>query len=70
MGTRNMKFCLLGDGPVVAATMEKTGSPDQIHASEDIAFLLPDEDWVESKVVETKVVGVDGQRVQTYLLKV
>merc|ERR1711934_727247 len=25
MGTRNMKFCLLGDGPVVAATMEKTG---------------------------------------------
>ena len=66
IGTRNLKFSLLGDDVVTAAVMEKTGTPDSIHASEDIVGLASREQWTTCKVVK----GYHGQRVQTYLLGV
>ena len=65
IGTRNLKFSLLGDDVVTAALMEKTGTPDSIHASEDIVGLASREQWSRCKVVE----GYYGQSVQTYLLE-
>ena len=50
---------------VTAALMEKTGTPDSIHASEDIVGLASREQWSRCKVVE----GYYGQSVQTYLLE-
>ena len=64
IGTRNLKFSLLGDDVVTAALMEKTGTPDSIHASEDIVGLASREQWTSCKVVK----GYHGQSVQTYLL--
>ena len=66
IGTRNLKFSLLGDDVVTAALMEKTGTPDSIHASEDIVGLASREQWAACKVVK----GYHGQSVQTYLLGV
>jgi len=65
IGTRNLKFSLLGDDVVTAALMEKTGTPDSIHASEDIVGLASREQWSRCKVVE----GYYGKSVQTYLLE-
>ena len=65
IGTRNLKFSLLGDDVVTAALMEKTGTPDSIHASEDIVGLASREQWTTCKVVK----GRYGQSVQTYLLE-
>ena len=67
IGTRNLKFSLLGDDITTAALMEKTGIPDHIHASEDIAELVPGEAWQKCKVVET---DDDEGSIQTRLLKV
>ena len=67
IGTRNLKFSLLGDDITTAALMEKTGIPDHIHASEDIAELVPGEAWQKCKVVET---DDDERSIQTHLLKV
>ena len=64
IGTKNLKFSLLGEDVVTAALMEHTGKPDCIHASEDIALLLPQESWQEFKVLQTK----EGQ-MQTFLLE-
>ena len=65
IGTRNLKFSLLGDDVVTAALMEKTGTPDSIHASEDIVCLVSREQWTSCKIVE----GMYGQSFQTYLLE-
>ena len=65
IGTRNLKFSLLGDDVVTAALMEKTGTPDSIHASEDIVGLVSREQWTTCKVVK----GRYGRGVQTYLLE-
>ena len=67
IGTRNLKFSLLGDDITTAALMEKTGIPDHIHASEDIAELVPGEAWQKCKVVDT---DDDERSIQTHLLKV
>ena len=64
VGTRNLKFCLLGEAVSMASHMEKTGVPDHIHVSQDIADLLPDEDWMECEAREGDRGG------PTYLLKV
>ena len=66
IGTKNLKFSLIGEDVVTAAKMEASGKPDHIHASEDLVSFVPEEDWVKCKVVEC----MDGQRVQTYLLGV
>ena len=50
---------------VTAALMEKTGTPDSIHASEDIVGLASREQWRTCKIVK----GRYGQSVQTYLLE-
>ena len=65
IGTRNLKFSLLGDDAVTAALMEQTGTPDSIHASEDIVGLASREQWTTCKVVK----GRYGRSVQTYLLE-
>ena len=64
IGTKNVKFSLFGDDVVTAATMEKTGTPDCIHASSSVVDLVPDEDWVACQVLD--VPGCVG--LQTYLL--
>mmetsp|Transcript_1241 Transcript_1241/g.2223 ORF Transcript_1241/g.2223 Transcript_1241/m.2223 type:complete len:82 (-) Transcript_1241:103-348(-) len=66
IGSKNLRFSLLGDSVVTAADMEKTGTPDYIHASEDIAELLPGEGWEKCKILDRKERG----SMQTYLLKV
>ena len=65
MGTRNIKYCLLGRDVVTAALMEHLGIPDNIHASQEIVDLLPGEDWVKSKTIENR----EGEEVMTYILK-
>ena len=64
IGTKNLKFSLIGYDVVTASQMEASGRPDHIHASEDLVSCVPDEDWVKCEVVDC----MDGQRVQTYLL--
>jgi len=66
VGTRNLKYCLLGDCVETAADMEKTGVPDCIHASEDMADLLPEEAWEKGKALDRK----DRGSIQTFLLQV
>merc|ERR1739848_257556 len=63
IGTKNLKFCLLGDAVATAAEMESTGTPDCIHASEALADLVSDEKWEKCKVVR-------GLGMNTYLLRV
>ena len=65
VGTRNIKYCLLGRDVVTAALMEHLGIPDNIHASQEIVDLLPGEDWVKSKTIENR----EGEEVMTYILK-
>merc|ERR1711959_423908 len=65
VGTRNIKYCLLGSDVVTAALMEHLGVPDNIHASQEIVDLLPEEDWVQSKTIENR----EGEEVMTYILK-
>merc|ERR1712039_225091 len=65
VGTRNIKYCLLGSDVVTAALMEHLGVPDNIHASQEIVDLLPGEDWVKSKTIENR----EGDKVVTYILK-
>ena len=67
IGRRNLKFSLLGDDVTTAALMEKTGTPDHIHASEDIAGLVPGEAWQKCKIVDA---GDEERSIQTYLLGV
>ena len=66
VGTRSLKFCLFGDSVETAADMEKTGVPDCIHASEDMADLLPEEAWEKGKALDRK----DRGSIQTFLLQV
>jgi len=63
IGTKNLRFCLLGDAVETAAEMESTGTPDCIHASEALAGLVSDEKWEKCKVVR-------GLGMNTYLLRV
>lgn len=65
VGTRNIKYCLLGSDVVTAALMEHLGVPNNIHASQKIVNLLPGEDWVQSKTIENR----EGEEVMTYILK-
>ena len=66
VGTKNLKFTVLGEDIDIAAQMEHEGKPDAIHASEDVAFLLPKERWVKFKLIERS----DREPMQTYLLEV
>ena len=74
VGTKIPKFSLFGRTCVIASTMEKTGVPDCIHASEDLATLVSEEDWQKS-VWKTRVKGdehpgdADGM-LTTYVLHV
>lgn len=74
VGTKIPKFSLFGQTCVIASTMEKTGVPDCIHASEDLATLVSEEDWQKS-VWKTRVKGdehpgdADGM-LTTYVLHV
>ena len=63
IGTKNLKFCLLGDAVATAAEMESSGTPDCIHASEALVGLVSDEKWEKCKVVR-------GFGMNTYLLRV
>ena len=65
VGTRNIKYCLLGSDVVTTALMEHLGVPDNIHASQEIVDLLPKEEWVKSKTIENG----EGEEVMTYILK-
>ena len=64
IGTKILKFCLHGDLVETAAAMERSGTPDCIHASEDFAHLVPEEPWQKKTTKNDK-----GKR-QTYLLYV
>ena len=66
VGAKNLKFTVLGEDIDIAAQMEHEGKPDAIHASEDVAFLLPKERWVKFKRIERS----DREPMQTYLLEV
>merc|ERR1712144_99589 len=66
IGTKNLKFCLLGDAVETAADMEINGTPDYIQASEALADLVPGEKWEKSKVVNVK----SGKSILGYLLRV
>jgi len=65
IGAKNLKFSLLGEDVVTAALMEKTGKADAIHASDDLALILPNENWQEFKELDT-----NKGRIQTFLLDV
>ena len=66
IGTKNLKYSLIGEDVVTAAKMEASGRPDHIHASEDLAHLLPTESWERSRVVKTTC----GRTLETYILAV
>ena len=66
IGTKNLKFSLIGEDVVTAAKMEASGKPDHIHATEDLADLLPAESWERSRVIETAC----GRTLETYILAV
>ena len=72
-----LKFSLIGDLVVTAAEMEKSGTPDCIHASQDLVDLVPDEPWKkklqqQQKKRNTMKTDKDSleQQQQTYLLLV
>ena len=72
-----LKFSLIGDLVVTAAEMEKSGTPDCIHASQDLVDLIPDEPWKkklqqQQKKRNTMKTDKDSleQQQQTYLLLV
>ena len=72
-----LKFSLIGDLVVTAAEMEKSGTPDCIHASQDLVDLVPDEPWKKKLQQQKKKrnnMKTDkdslGQQQQTYLLLV
>jgi class 3 adenylate cyclase len=47
VGTKKLKFCLLGDTVVRAAQMEKRGVSDCIHVSQEVSGRVPGEPWRE-----------------------
>merc|ERR1712176_503753 len=55
IGTTKLKFCLLGDMVVTAASMEKLGTPDCIHASQEMVGFAPDEAWQEHEPLKSSV---------------
>ncbi|UPR04205.1 guanylate cyclase [Chloropicon primus] len=65
VGSRNIKYCLLGTDVVTAAMMEHEGAPDRIHASQAVVDDVPEEEWEIFKLVEDR----DGNKLQTYFLK-
>ena len=67
IGTKKFKFCLLGDTVVKAAHMEKWGTPDCIHCSQEIVDLVPEEGWEKCKVLHDSELLYHEQ---TYLLHV
>ena len=60
IGTKKPKFSLLGELVVRAAEMEMRGVPDMVHASCEMADLVPEERWLEHKDKQS--------RNKTYLL--
>mmetsp|Transcript_6556 Transcript_6556/g.15970 ORF Transcript_6556/g.15970 Transcript_6556/m.15970 type:complete len:316 (+) Transcript_6556:260-1207(+) len=64
VGTRSLKFCLFGDSVETAAAMERAGVPGCVHASQDLARLLPEERWEEREAARDKASKA------TYLLRV
>ena len=66
VGTKNMKFCCFGETVEIAALMEKLGTPDCIHASEDVQVSVPEEPWERCKILNQR----GGQTLQTYVLRV
>ena len=65
VGTKNFRFCLFGDMVSTAAEMEKLGTADCIHASQDLVDLVPEEAWENEKKNRD-----DSIEKQTYLLHV
>ena len=65
IGNKILKFCLFGDMVSTAAEMEKRGTPDCIHASQDLVDLVPEEAWQNNSIRKNKN---DSAKKQTYLL--
>lgn len=61
VGTRNLRFCVLGESVRVAQKLEESGKPDHLHASHVVRALVPGECWRPSNVTF-------GEK-ETYLLK-
>ena len=75
IGTKKFKFCLLGDTVVKAAHMEKWGTPDCIHASQNMVDLVPDEPWEQVHNLKhshhhDSQYHAGNLKEETYLLKV
>jgi ubiquitin carboxyl-terminal hydrolase 48 len=68
IGTKNFKFCLFGDLVSTAAEMEKRGTSDCIHASQDLVDLVPEEAWQKEKKNSIRNNQNDSAKKQTYLL--
>ena len=66
IGTKIPKFCLFGELVVTAAEMETKGTPEAIHASQDLVDLVPEEPW--KKITKKNDTEEDSLRQQTYLL--
>ena len=61
VGTRNLRFCVLGESVRLAQKLEESGKPDHLHASHVVRVLVPGECWRPSNVTF-------GEK-ETYLLK-
>merc|ERR1711970_32643 len=45
VGTRNLRFCILGESVSIAAKLEQSGRPDMIHASATVREMAPKFHW-------------------------
>ena len=45
VGTRNLRFCILGESVSIAAKLEQSGRPDMIHASGAVKEMAPKFHW-------------------------
>lgn len=68
IGTTKLKFCLLGDMVVTAASMEKLGTPDCIHASQETVDFVPGEAWKKHEPLKSSVNDLDDTP-RSYLLR-
>jgi len=70
VGTRNLRFCILGESVSIAAKLEQSGRPDMIHASATVREMAPKFHWKPAQSSSPSRRGRGGGEAEkkTYLL--
>ena len=68
VGTKSLRFCLLGEASEGAATLEKNGTAGFIHTSQDVVDLAPNYKWEGSGTALD--LSLRAGPIPTYLLRI